>query len=163
MLVEAQSLPFATVVLSTDYGEVVMIGPWIAWLIALGPAVVVAPFAVFTLYVHRRLRSKGVQVQADCEHYYWSKEKHFLQYRYADQSERSHVRLANLSFPVSRAKRGRPLEVVYDSARPSRSRSRHELRRPIPWEGVSIGIYLFVQLVCGILGGVFLATGLFDR
>ncbi|MDJ0465192.1 hypothetical protein [Streptomyces sp. H27-C3] len=144
-------------------GELVIIGPWIAWTMALGPAVAVAPFAAFTLYVYLRLKIKGVQVEAECETYRLVGDKHCLKYRYADQAERERVRIVNLSFPVPRAKKGRPLEVVYDPARPARSRSRHELNRWIPWAGVTVGTYLFVQLVLGIIGGAFLYVGMFDR
>ncbi|MFJ8649131.1 DUF3592 domain-containing protein [Streptomyces sp. NPDC093546] len=138
------------------------VGPWIAWLLLLSPAVVVAPVAAASLYVHLRLRRKGVPVEATCDRAFRNNGLWACAYRYVDSAGVSHYEYRQKPYPLPVPERGRKVSVVYDPKRPKRSRTQYELRRPVPWAGVSIGAYLFVQLVLGILGGAFLAVGMFE-
>ncbi|WP_336319446.1 hypothetical protein [Streptomyces lavendofoliae] len=139
------------------------IGPWISWVLLVGPAVVVAPWAAASLLVHLRLRLKGVHVVAKCDHAYRLNGVHVCAYRYVDHADRSHYSSSRRPYPLPRPEPGAAVDVVYDPRRPGRSRTLSELRRPVPWAGVSIGSYAFAQLVCGLVGGAQLYTGMFGH
>ncbi|MDT9681712.1 hypothetical protein RND61_06440 [Streptomyces sp. TRM76323] len=122
-----------------------------------------SPVAAASLHVHLRLRRAGVPVEAVCDHAYRKNGRWVCAYRYVDSAGESHYDFSQKPYPLPIREPGQPVSVVYDPRRPERSRTRYELRRPVPWAGVNIGTYLFVQLVLGILGGAYLAVGMFER
>lgn len=139
------------------------IGPWISWLLLVAPAVAVAPWAAASLAVHLRLRRKGVHVVAECDHARRLNGGYLCAYRYVDHAGQPHRSSSRRPYPLPLPEPGGAVDVVYDPRRPGRSRTLSELRRPVPWAGVSIASYAFAQLVCGLVGGAFLAVGMFGR
>lgn len=132
-------------------------GPWLGWLLVLGPAVVVAPVSAASLFLHWRLRREGVPVEAVCVRTrrgngWWS-----CSYRYVDGAGESFHDYSQRAYPLPMPEPGQPVSVVYDPKRPGRSRTASELRRPVPWAGLNVGTYLFAQLVCGVIGWALLA------
>ncbi|MEV5444975.1 hypothetical protein AB0N23_20915 [Streptomyces sp. NPDC052644] len=134
-----------------------MLGLWFGWILLLGPTVVVTPVAAVSLYLHWRMRLKGVPVEAVCDttrrgNGWWS-----CSYRYVDGAGKSYYSYSQRTYPLPLPEPGQSISIVYDPKRPDRTRTASELRRPVPWAGLNIGTYLFSQLVCGLVGGAILA------
>lgn len=134
-----------------------LFGPWFGWLLVLGPAAVVAPVSAVSLCLHWRMRRRGVPVEAVCVRAYGLNGRWSCSYRYVDGTGESFYDYSQKLYPLPTPEPGGPVAVVYDPGRPSRSRTRDELRRPVPWAGLNVATYLFVQVVSGVVGWGLLA------
>lgn len=136
-----------------------LFGPWLGWLLVLGPIVFVVPVSAVSLCLHWYMRRRGVPVEAVCVRSrglngHWS-----CSYRYVDGTGESFHDYSQKPYPLPTPEPGEPVAIVYSPRRPSRSRTQEELRRPVPWAGLNVATYLFVQLVCGVVGWGLLAQG----
>ncbi|MFJ2738058.1 hypothetical protein ACIO3O_00140 [Streptomyces sp. NPDC087440] len=138
-----------------------ILGPWICWLIILFPAAAVAPWVLHSCFIRIRLRIWGVAVKAECTGTSYYGQKQGIDYVYFAPKGKRNWRLFRVEYGIPHFEEGDAVEVVYDRGRPSRSRTQFELDRWCPWAGATVGSYLFAQLVCGIVGVVFLRVGMF--